>query len=78
MFVTKSWKNSTTEGAIQTSSPPPALTFSQEVIHSTEPMIDIALCKNSCFKDPYQMEDYYPVILYVPKLAIGNSRTEFV
>ena len=67
------------EGVIQTSSPPPPpLTFSQEVTHSTEPMTDITLCKNPCFKDPYQVEDYYPVILNVPKLAIGNSRTELV
>ena len=76
-LLQKARRTSPTKGVIETSSLPP-LTFSQEVTHSTEPMTDIKLCKNPCFKDSYQVEDYYPVILNVPKLAIGNSRTELV
>ena len=77
-LLQKARRTPPTKRVIETSSPPPPLTFSQEVTHSTEPMTDIKLCKNPCFKDPYQVEDYYPVILNIPKLAIGNSRTELV
>ena len=74
-LLKKARRTPPTEG---TFSPSPTLTFSQEVTNSTEPMTDIKLCKNPCFKDPHQVEDYYPVTLNVPKLAIGNSRTELV